>query len=73
MKLTNPNAAQLELLSAMASIQTEDELNELKLALSHFFAAKAQKGIERLWDEGKLSQERLNELRQEHLRTPYKA
>lgn len=72
MKLTHPNAAQLEMLHAMSSINTEEELYELKLALSQFFARRAQKEIEELWDEGTLSQEKLNELRKQHLRTPYK-
>lgn len=72
MKLTNPNAAQIELLHAMASIETEEELHELKLALSKFFAQRAQKELDKLWDNGTLDQKRLNDLRHQHLRTPYK-
>lgn len=72
MKLNRPNPAQLELLHAMASIDTEEELHDLKLALSQFFARRAQKEIEQLWDNGTLNQEKLDELRKQHLRTPYK-
>ena len=71
MKLNRPNPAQLELLHAMASIDTEEELHDLKLALSQFFARRAQKEIEQLWDNGTLNQEKLDELRKQHLRTPY--
>lgn len=73
MNINRPNPAQLELLHAMASIETEEELRELKLALSQFFARRAQNEIEKLWDNGILNQEKLDELRKQHLRTPYKS
>lgn len=73
MNINRPNPAQLELLHAMASIETEEELRELKLALSQFFARRAQNEIEKLWDNGTLNQEKLDELRNLHLRTPYKS
>lgn len=64
-------AAQMELLYAMKQIHTEDELSELKKALSKFFADKAQKKIDELWTAGILDQKKLDELRKSHLRTPY--
>lgn len=42
------NPAQLELLHAMSSINTEEEWDELKLILSQFFAHLAQKEIGQL-------------------------
>jgi hypothetical protein len=39
--------------------------------LSLFFAELAQKAIDKLWDEGKFDQAKLDELRGQHLRTPY--
>ena len=62
----------MELLYAIKNIRTESELNELKLALSHFFADKAQKELDELWDSGVLDQKKLDELREQHLRTPYR-
>jgi|L827metagenome_2_1110789.scaffolds.fasta_scaffold20693_3 hypothetical protein len=73
MKLTNPNAAQIELLHAMASIETEEDLYELKQTISKFFARKAQKELDKLWENGTLNQQKLDELRKQHLRTPYKS
>lgn len=73
MKVTFSNAAQMELFHAIQSIQTEEELNELKLALSHFFAHKAQKELDELWDAGVLNQAKLDEIRKQHLRTPYRS
>lgn len=71
MKMTYNEAAQLEVYQALKNIQTESELNELKLVLSNFFASRAQKEIDHLWDEKKLDQKKLDELRGQHLRTPY--
>lgn len=68
MKLTNPNAVQIEILHAMANIETEEELHELKLTLSKFFARRAQKELDKLWNSGKFDQKRLDELRGKHLR-----
>lgn len=65
------NSAQVELLNAMAYLNTDEELMELKEALSKFFAAKAERELDKLWDEGKLNQEVLDNLRHQHLRTPY--
>lgn len=72
MRLSYSNAAQMEMINAISCIETEEELYELKLLLSKFFAAKAQKEIDKLWDNGTLNQDKLNEIRNEHLRTPYR-
>lgn len=63
MQMTYIEAAQLELFQALKSIKSESELNDFKLALSRFFADRAQKEIDALWDDGKLNQEKLDELR----------
>ena len=64
--------AQLELMNALNNITSEAELNEFKNLLAHYFAQKAQKAIDALWDEGTFDQKKLDELRGQHLRTPYK-
>jgi len=65
--------AQLELMNAAANITSQDELDALRLTLSLFFAEQAQKAIDKMWDEGTFDQKKLNELRGQHLRTPYYA
>ena len=55
MRISYSDAAQMELLYAIKNIRTESELNELKLALSHFFADKAQKELDELWVSGGLA------------------
>lgn len=64
--------AQLELLNAAANVTSQEDLDALRLTLSLFFAERAQLAIDKMWDEGTFDQQKLDELRGQHLRTPYK-
>lgn len=64
--------AQLELMDAAVNVNTEEDLAALKLAISLFFAQLAQQAIDKMWDDGTFDQTKLDELRGQHLRTPYK-
>ena len=64
--------AQLELMNAVSSIHSEVELNEFKSLLAHYFAQKAQKAIDALWDEGVINESTIQQWGQEHMRTPYR-
>ena len=64
--------AQLELMNAINSIQSEAELNEFKDLVARYFAAKAQKAIDALWDEGVINEETIEQWGAEHMRTPYR-
>ena len=64
--------AQLELLNALKNINSESELNEFKDLVAHFFAAKAQKEIDALWDNGTINEETIKQWGEEHMRTPYR-
>ena len=66
------NPAQLELLDVMASITSNEELMALKHAISEFFARRADEEMENLWQNGLWNEKKLAELRNTHLRTPYK-
>lgn len=63
--------AQLELINAAANVTSQDDLDALRMTLSRFFANLAQKAIDKMWDEGTFDQKKLDELRGQHLRTPY--
>ena len=63
--------AQLELMNALNSIRSEAELNEFKDLVAHFFAQKAQKAIDALWDEGVINVDTSEQWGAEHMRTPY--
>ena len=64
--------AQLELMNAAANVASQEDLDALRLTLSLFFAERAQQAIDKMWDEGTFDQKKLDELRGQHLRTPYK-
>ncbi len=66
------NPAQLELLSTMASLNSEDDLIELKQAIARFFAERADRELERLWNNGTINEATLESWENEHMRTPYR-
>lgn len=63
--------AQLEQLNAVRQINSEVELNEFKNLLAHYFAQKAQKAIDALWDKGEIDEQVIERWGAEHMRTPY--
>ena len=65
------NEAQLDFLRLLARIKTKDELDELRRVVCEYYAQKATEEMDRLWDEGKWSEEKIEEILHEHLRTPY--
>ena len=62
---------QLELLNAINSIKTESELKEFRDVIARYFAQKAQRAIDDLWEEGVINNETIEEWGEEHMRTPY--
>ena len=63
--------ARLELLNALSNINSEAELIEFKNLVAHYFAQKAQKAIDKMWDEGKIDADTIEQWGSEHMRTPY--
>ena len=66
------NEAQLEMLDIMAGIDSKEELDALKHAISEFFARRADEEMEKLWQEGTWSEQTQQSLQNAHYRTPYK-
>lgn len=71
MERTIFNNAQLEILDLMAYVESEDTLNEIRDMLSRYFAEKAQKEIDKLWEEGTINDFVVEGWKTEHMRTPY--
>lgn len=72
MERTVFNAAQREILDILSCIRTDEELHELKTLLLKFLNDKLQKELDTLWDEGIINENKLEEWRTIHFRTPYK-
>lgn len=70
--MTYSQIAHLELINALNNINTEEELNEFKDLLAHYFAQKAQKAIDALWEEGVINEKTIEQWGEEHMRTPYR-
>ena len=62
------NQAQLHFLQILSHIKTDESLRELKRLVRNYYAQQLQEEADEYWEEGKISDDLLNE----HLRTPYK-
>ncbi len=63
--------AQMELMNALNCINSESDLKEFRDMLAHYFAKKAQKAVDALWDKGVINNEIIEAWGEEHMRTPY--
>ena len=65
------NQSQMMILESFAGAQDEQEVNDLMEVLRKFYADRLQAEMQRLWDNGTLNQNALDELKGQHFRTPY--
>ena len=68
---TGLNQAQMDFLRLLSHFTTEEEVRELNDLVCKYYAQKIDDEMDRLWDEGKWSHEKIEETLKEHLRTPY--
>ena len=68
MSVETMNASQMMILESFAGAQDEQELNDLMDVLRNFYAQRLEREMQRLWDNGTLNGEKLEQLRGEHLR-----
>ena len=66
------NPAQLQLLEMLSFVKTPKALQDLNEVISDYFVKMADTEMDRMWDEGSLSDERIESFRNLHERTPYK-
>lgn len=66
------NQAQLQLLDMMSFVKSPEALNDLNRVISDFFVQKADEEMQRMWQEGKLDDEKIESFRHLHERTRYK-
>ena len=59
------------ILESFAGATDEQEVNDLMDVLRLFYARRLEQEMNRLWENGTLNQEALDQMKGEHLRTPY--
>ena len=72
MQVDTMNESQMMILESFAGAHDEEEVNALMDVLRNFYASRLEAEMQRLWVNGTLDQEKLDQLRKEHLRTPYR-
>ncbi len=61
----------MQILDMLSFIKTPEALRDLNKVISDYFAKKADSEMSRMWDDGLLSKERIDEFRHLHERIPY--
>ena len=67
------NQAQMDFLRLLAHFTKEEDVKELNDVVCAYYARRVDEEMDKLWDEGKWSEEKIEKVLQEHLRTPYNA
>jgi len=70
-KHTVLNEAQLQLLDLVSIMNTTEELEGLRKAITDYLASQLQGELDRLWADGTLNDEKVESFRTLHERTPY--
>lgn len=71
-QILNFNNAQRAVLNVVSCLQSEQDLEDLKHTLMKFMNERMQREMDKLWDSGSWSEEKLEAMKTEHLRTSYK-
>ena len=66
------NPAQYEVLNMLSCLNKEEDVIALRTVIVQFLNTRLQNEIERLWDDGTLTEEKVSSWSHEHMRTPYK-
>lgn len=64
--------AQMHLVILMSHIKSTAALDQLKDQLAEFYARQIDEDMEKLWESGEWSEQKLESLKEAHFRTPYK-
>ena len=63
--------AKMNLLRVVDRIRTIDDVQAIQQILANYYAQKAEAEMERLWDNGTINEQVIEQWGQEHMRTPY--
>lgn len=63
---------QVQMLEMTSRVRSESEMDDIRRMLANYFAQRAEDEIDKLWDEGVLNNEVMEQWKTEHMRTPYR-
>ena len=63
--------AKMDLLRVVDRIHTVDEVQAIRQILTNYYAQKVQDEMDRLWDNGTINEQVIEQWGKEHMRTPY--
>lgn len=63
--------AKMDLLRVVDRIKTVDEVQVIRQILANYYAQKVEEEMDRLWDEGTINEQVIEQWGKEHMRTPY--
>ena len=66
------NSAQYEVLNLLSCLDKDEDVVELKKVIVQFLNSRLQRELDNLWDNGTLTEEKVNRWQTEHMRTPYR-
>ena len=66
------NQAQKAVLNVISCLQSKQDQTDLKRTLVKFMNNRLQREMDKLWESGEMSNEKLQKMQSEHLRTAYK-
>ena len=66
------NQSQQAVLIVISCLQSEQDFADLKRTLVKFMNDRLQREMDKLWESGEMSNEKLQKMQSEHLRTAYK-
>lgn len=64
--------AQLDVLNVVRGIKNEADYLEFRNLIARYFAEKAQKAIDAMWDRGEINEKTIEEWGNTKMRTPYR-
>ena len=63
--------AKMDLLRVVDRIHTVDEVQAIRQIFTNYYAQKVQDEMDRLWDNGTINEQVIEQWGKEHMRTPY--
>ena len=64
--------AKMNLLRVVDRIQSVEEIQAIQQMLANYYAQKAESEMDRLWENGTINEQVIEQWGKEHMRTPYR-